>query len=91
MPQIQPAFLSLLQAAPSSNKSLFEAYERREQATPNGLLFHMFSRFGRKSPDTCSFLVQTAETRRHRSTAADLGCLGPCLSLLARPHRDVGR
>jgi len=55
VPQIQPSFLSLLQAAPSSNRSLFEAYERREQATPNGLLFHMFSCFGRKSPDTCSF------------------------------------
>lgn len=43
------------------------------------------SRFGRKSPDVS--ILELAETRRHRSTAADLWHLGPlcghqpCLSL----------
>jgi hypothetical protein len=38
------------------------------------VLCPFIARFGRKSPDICLFR-QTAETRRHRSTAADLGRL----------------
>lgn len=56
---------------PSPNKSPFEAHKQRNRPLAAG-----FSRrsFGRKSPDTSVPLVglRHAETRRHRSTAADL-------------------
>lgn len=62
----------LFSKLPSSNKSLFEAHTRREHCS-----FTTTTRFGRKSPDThLLFLTEkklVAETRRHRSTAADLG------------------
>lgn len=50
----------------SLNKSLFEAYTQRRRNRGVSLL----ECFGRKSPDV-SFM-ELAETRRHKSTAADL-------------------
>src|SRR4051812_38151539 len=80
-------FSFLFSKSPSSKKSLFEAHTRREY-----LLFHFYKALGKvpgHPPSLTRKLV--AETRRHRSTAADLSrlflaCLAPPgSSLQSRP------
>lgn len=76
---------SLFKPHPLARQIAIRSHTRREQHL--GACSLMTPSFGRKSPDTCSF-AQTAETRRHRSTAADLGRQSLVCPFQPRPPRS---
>jgi hypothetical protein len=74
-----------LQAAPPRPTNRYSK-PRTERAAPRCLFSH--SKLWEKVPGHLLFFVQTAETRRHRSTAADLGRQSLVCLFQPRPSRS---